>query len=347
MVTPDCRSFLKIVGTGAAAAAMQRSIGRALAIPTNNRTGTIQDVEHIVVLMQENRSFDPNVGTLQGVHGFGDPRAMRLPDGNTVRCQTDGASYVLPFHPTAPDPGPQFIEDLAHDRETIHVAWNQEIWDGWVAAKGTATTAHLARADIPVHYALAGAFTICDVYHRSLLGPTDPNRYDMWTGWVGNDGSGGGPVVDNTEAGYGWSTYPERIQAAGIAWTIYQDVGTGLTQAGKRGCTSDATIGNYGDNSLLYFHQYQNAAAGKPLANGAKVGTVYQVRSGNPLDLPRTYTVEPGRDSCPTAGLPPRTAATTCPSTVRTGSCAPGGACCPSVAPPSPSPPRRTPPPSA
>ena len=39
----------------------------------------------------------------------------------------------------------------------------------------------------------------------------------MWTGWVGNDGSGGGPVVDNAEAGYGWSTYPELLQKAGIS----------------------------------------------------------------------------------------------------------------------------------
>ena len=133
--------------------------------------------------------------------------------------------------------------------------------------------AHLFRSDIPFHYALADAFTICDAYHCSLFGPTDPNRYYMWTGWVGNDGSGGGPVVDNAEAGYGWSTYPELLQKAGISWKIYQDIGLGLTANGEWGFTEDAYIGNYGDNSLLYFHQYQNAAAGTPLANGAKTGT--------------------------------------------------------------------------
>jgi phospholipase C len=95
----------------------------------------------------------------------------------------------------------------------------------------------------------------------------------MWTGWVGNDGSGGGPVVDNAEAGYGWSTFPEVLQQAGISWKIYQDQGTGLTAAGEWGFTSDAYIGNYGDNSLLYFHQYQNAQAGSPLYQGARTGT--------------------------------------------------------------------------
>jgi phospholipase C len=138
--------------------------------------------------------------------------------------------------------------------------------------------AHLVRSDVPFHYALADAFTICDAYHCSLLGPTDPNRYYMWTGWVGNDGSGGGPVVDNAEAGYGWSTYPELLQNAGIAWKIYQDISLGLTASGKWGFTQDAYIGNYGDNSLLYFHQYQNAQPGAPLANGAKTGTNISVR---------------------------------------------------------------------
>jgi phospholipase C len=136
------------------------------------------------------------------------------------------------------------------------------------------TMAHLVRSDIPFHYALADAFTICDAYYCSLMGPTDPNRYYMWTGWVGNDGLGGGPVVDNAEAGYDWSTFPERLQAAGISWKIYQDIGEGLDAAHSWGWTSDnAYIGNYGDNSLLYFHQYQNAQPGNPLADLAKTGT--------------------------------------------------------------------------
>ncbi|NPD67430.1 phospholipase C, phosphocholine-specific [Lichenicola cladoniae] len=283
MQPADRRSFLKLLGSGAFAATMQQSIGRALAIPANNRTGTINDVEHIVVLMQENRSFDHYFGTLQGVRGFDDPRAVTLPSGKPVWYQPFGAGYVLPFHPTAPDLGMQFLQDLPHDWETTHLAWNQGNWDQWVPNKGTTTMAHLDRNDIPFHYALADAFTICDAYHCSLLGPTDPNRYYMWTGWVGNDGKNGGPVIDNAEAGYDWSTYPERLQAAGIGWKIYQDIGTGLTAGGGWGWGENAYIGNYGDNSLLYFHQYQNAAVGSPLAVGAKTGTDIAV-SGTMFD---------------------------------------------------------------
>jgi len=273
MTNSDRRTFLRVLGGTALAASLPDSIARAMAIPANNRTGTIEDIEHIVVLMQENRSFDHYFGTLRGVRGFEDPRAVTLPAGQPVWYQPGGAGVVLPFHPTAPDLGLQFIQDLAHDWTTTHAAWNQGLYNQWVPAKGTTTMAHLDRNDIPFHYALADAFTICDAYHCSLMGPTDPNRYYMWTGWVGNDGSGGGPVVDNAEAGYGWSTFPEVLQAAGISWKVYQDVGTGLTAAGEWGFTSDAYIGNYGDNSLLYFHQYQNAQPGSPLYERAKTGT--------------------------------------------------------------------------
>jgi phospholipase C len=270
----DRRSFLQLLSTGALTAAFPASIARALSIPAHHRTGTIEDVEHIVILMQENRSFDHYFGTLRGVRGFGDPRAVNLPSGDPVWYQPNGSGTLLPFHPGAPNLGLQFIQDLAHDWTTTHAAWNEGNYDQWVPQKGTTSMAHMVRSDIPFHYALADAFTICDAYHCSILSSTDPNRYYMWTGWVGNDGSGGGPVVDNAEVGYGWSTYPERLLAAGISWKIYQDIGEGLTAAGAWGWTEDNPyIGNYGDNSLLYFHQYQNAVAGSPLANLAKTGT--------------------------------------------------------------------------
>jgi phospholipase C len=269
----DRRTFLQLLSTGALSAAFPASIARALEIPANHKTGSINDIEHIVILMQENRSFDHYFGTLRGVRGYGDPRAVTLSSGKPVWNQPNGSSEVLPFHPGVPNLGLQFIQDLAHDWTTTHAAWNEGNNDQWVPQKGTTTMVHMNRSDIPFHYALADAFTICDAYHCSLLGPTDPNRYYMWTGWVGNDGSGGGPVIDNAEAGYGWSTFPERLQQAGVSWKIYQDIGLGLTAAESWGFTSDAYIGNFGDNSLLYFHQYQNAVEGSALANGAKTGT--------------------------------------------------------------------------
>src|SRR5690349_12162749 len=102
----------------------------------------------------------------------------------------------------------------------------------------------------------------------------------MLTGWVGNDGSGVGPVINNAEAGYDWTTYPERLERAGVSWKVYQDVGTGLNAAGSWGWTQDPYIGNYGDNSLLHFHRYQNAKPGTPASGPASpVGSPFPWRT--------------------------------------------------------------------
>jgi phospholipase C len=273
MTTVNRRQFLQLTGGATAMSVLSPSIARAASIPANRRTGTLQDVEHIVVLMQENRSFDHYFGALRGVRGFGDPHPVTLPNGKPVWRQPDGAKDVLPFRPQADKLGMQFLQDLAHGWNDGHDAFNHGRYDRWIPAKSATTMAYLTRQDIPFHYALADAFTICDAYHCSLIGPTDPNRYYMWTGYTGNDGVGGGPVITNDEAGYSWRTYPERLEQAGVSWKVYQDVGDGLDANGSWGWTNDAYIGNYGDNSLLYFNQYRDAAPGSPLHDKARTGT--------------------------------------------------------------------------
>jgi len=267
------RTFLQMLGAGAAAGALPPSIARALAIPANNRTGTINDVEHVVILMQENRSFDHYFGSLRGVRGFSDPRAIKLPSGKSVWYQPSGNDELVPFRPPVENLGLTFLPDVPHGWNDTHGAWNKGRHDQWVPNKGLSSMTYHVRSDIPYHYALADAFTVCDDYHCSLMGPTDPNRYHLFSGWVGNDGKGGGPVITNAEAGYDWSTFPERLQRNGVSWKVYQDEGLGLDAAHSWGWTNDAYIGNYGDNSLLYFHQFQNAKPGNPLADRGKTGT--------------------------------------------------------------------------
>src|SRR3984893_13403355 len=304
MVTTDRRAILRAMGAAAFGAAFPESILRALSIEPKIVTGTIKDVKHIVVLMQENRSFDHYLGSLRGVRGFDDPRAVTLPSGNPVFQQPNGADTLLPFRPPQPFLGYQFVGDLPHNWSDAHAAWNSGNNDNWVAAKGSIETmTFVDRSDIPFHYALPDSFTVCDNYHCSIMGPTDPNRYYLWTGWVGQNGtqtdtieqpfSGatpgsftltagpstgngvlpGGPVVNNDEQGYDWLTYPEQLEAAGVSWKIYQDIGLGLTPAQFEGFTDNPFIGNFGDNSLLYFLQYQNAQPGSALFEKARTGT--------------------------------------------------------------------------
>lgn len=269
----DRRRFMQLAGGTAALSALSTSIARAAEIPAHRRTGSIKDIEHVVVLMQENRSFDHYLGTLRGVRGFGDPHPVTLPSGKPVWYQSDGTKEILPFHPDAKDLGLAFLEDLPHGWNDTQAAFNKGTYDKWIPAKSATTMAHLTREDIPFHYALADAFTVCDAYHCSFMGSTDPNRYYMWTGYTGNDGKGGGPVLGNDEAGYSWTTYPERLEKADVSWKIYQDIGDGLDADGGWGWIGDAYRGNYGDNSLLYFDQYRNAKPGDPLYDKARTGT--------------------------------------------------------------------------
>jgi phospholipase C len=285
MTASDRRKFLKLMGSGAVAGTLPPSIARALEIPAHHRTGTIADVEHVIILTQENRSFDHYFGTLRGVRGFADPRAVKLPTGKPVWYQPNPAGDVLPFRPPVDNLGLTFLPDPPHGWNDTHAAWNDGFHDRFVPNKGVRAMTYHVRKDIPFHFALADAFTVCDAYHCSLMGPTDPNRYHLWTGWTGNNGQGGGPVITNAEAGYDWSSYPERLQAAGITWKVYQDIGDGLNAAGSWGWTGDPFIGNYGDNSLLYLHQYQNAPPGNPLADFAKTGTNIKALNRDPNRL--------------------------------------------------------------
>src|SRR5215468_2409264 len=108
------RRFLQLAGGSIAATMLSDSIAKALAIPANHATRSIRDIEHIVVLMQENRSFDHYFGAMRGVRGFGDPHPVTLPSGKSVWHQSDGSHDILPFHPDAANLGLQFLEDLAH-----------------------------------------------------------------------------------------------------------------------------------------------------------------------------------------------------------------------------------------
>ena len=230
----------------------------ALAKVSPRRRG-LDAIEHIVVFMQENRSFDTYFGTLRGVRGFDDPHALKLPGGRSVFRQPDPLNpdgFELPFHLDTKRTSAACVADLSHAWEAQHAAWNHGRMDGWISAhravdgptNGPLTMGYYTRRDLPFHYGLADAFTICDGYHCSVIGPTNPNRLYLWSATVDPGGKRGGPVIDNSETPpYRWTTYPERLQAAGVSWRIYQE------------------LDNFDDNALAWFARYQQAPANSPL----------------------------------------------------------------------------------
>src|SRR5665213_1014842 len=262
------RDFLRLAAASAGAAAGSgtgaAAIARAVALPANGRTGTLADVEHVVILMQENRSFDHYFGTLRGVRGFDDPRPIPLPGGRPVWFQPKApgsAETLLPFRLNSDTSSAQTLQSLDHYWKGSHDKWKH--YDAWPAAKGPLTMGHFTREDIPFYYALADAFTICDAYHCSLFGPTNPNRMFLFTGTSGLAvGEAGRQAVANIDdgnytadpardragfKGYGWTTYAERLQRAGVSWKLYQE------------------YDNYGDNALAYFTAFRGPGAGSDL----------------------------------------------------------------------------------
>ncbi|KWB77862.1 phosphocholine-specific phospholipase C [Burkholderia ubonensis] len=277
MTSSSRRRFLHTVaqsaGAAAALGAFPESIRRALAIPAARGTGTIRDVEHIVVFMQENRSFDHYFGHLRGVRGYNDRFPIPLPNGKPVWYQpskADPAKPVLPFRLDTKTTSAQCLGALDHSWAKTHAAIDGGRYDQWPANKTDMTMGYHVREDIPFHYALADAFTVCDHYFCSLPGPTHPNRAYLMTGTIDPTGKFGGPLLDNADYVDGdlppayqlltWQTFPERLEARGITWQIYQQ---GLTWA-------DPVNGNYGTNILQNFANFIHAQPGSSLYQRAQ-----------------------------------------------------------------------------
>ncbi|WP_372351792.1 phosphocholine-specific phospholipase C [Streptomyces sp. KL116D] len=194
--------------------------------------GGLDAVEHVVILMQENRSFDHYFGTLRGVRGFGDRNAIRLPSGKSVLEQPGALRTVLPFPvreaAETQKKDLQYIGALDHSWSGGAKAWHDGWHDGWITAKTAATMAYYTREDIPLHYELADTFTVCDAYHSSIHSSTSPNRNHLWSGKTGYEANGNRAVGNDaydegTHPGYDWGTYAERLEKAGVSWRTYTE----------------------------------------------------------------------------------------------------------------------------
>ncbi|MFO1462013.1 MAG: phospholipase C, phosphocholine-specific [Verrucomicrobiota bacterium] len=265
------RDFLKkaalMAGGMGAAGGFPAVLQRALAIdPAPGSTWL--DAEHVVILMQENRSFDHCYGALRGVRGFRDPRAVTLPNGNPVWLQSNraGKTYA-PFRLDIRDTKATWMSSLPHSWSDQTDARHEGRQDGWLDAKrsGNRDYAHMPltlgcydRRDLPFYYALADAFTVCDQNFCSSLTGTTPNRLHLWTGTLRALPSTDSKAnVRNEDVDYGseasWTTFPERLEAAGISWRIYQNEIS--LDSGLKG-EADAWLANFTDNPIEWFTQY-------------------------------------------------------------------------------------------
>jgi phospholipase C len=238
------------VGLAAAGAGLEGLLARAAEASTH---GSLKDIKHVVILMQENRSFDHYFGSLSTVRGFNDQH------NRSVFFQKANGKTVHPFHLKT-----DCLPDLTHDWGPQHKAWDGGKMDGFLRAHEAAdkpapdgtpvapeTMGYYNRSDLPFYYALADAYTVCDAYHCSVIGPTDPNRLLSMSGTLDPAGKHGGPLLEtlvatrNQMAGkFTWRTMPEQLSAHGVSWKVYTEPHTGAF-----------------DSVLPYFKAYQNKSS--------------------------------------------------------------------------------------
>lgn len=275
MLKSKRREFLRgaalLGGASAAWAMYPPSIRKALAIPARRSHGDLRDVEHIVILMQENRAFDHYFGTLAGVRGFGDRFPIPVPDcaerqNKSVWYQSnpeasEGPQLLAPFRLNTEQRFEYMrVTGTPHSWPDAQGAWGEGRLSEWPRFKQNHSLGYFTQADIPFQFAMAEAFTLCDAYHCSFQGGTNPNRVFLWTGSNDALGRGHGPVLYNTydnleadpQGGYSWTSYCERLEQAGVSWQVYQDMAD-----------------NFTDNPLAGFRSFRAAHAGSTGSNPA------------------------------------------------------------------------------
>src|ERR1700732_5052787 len=266
---PTRREILKLCGATAAAelgALLLQGCG-GLTVgsnipPGSTACGKLTDIEHVVIFIQENRSFDHYFGSYRGVRGFADQSAA-FEQADPANTTNPPVGKLMPFHLDTTMTNAACTHDITHDWVPQHQSWNNGAMNGFVTSRlainpndAVLSMGYYNRADLPYYYALADAFTICDNYFCSVIGPTDPNRLYSMAASLDPDGLNGGPVlqtiVTNRGAFYGKLTYttmPEQLQTRGISWKGYS--------------SPDENIlgGILSDNVLSYFKNFQDPAS--------------------------------------------------------------------------------------
>ncbi|MCA9718714.1 MAG: alkaline phosphatase family protein [Myxococcales bacterium] len=153
----------------------------------------LANIDHIVVVMMENRSFDHMMGALA--------LAEALPVNGLTGAESNSTLGGDPIGVFNLD---HFIsvDDPPHGWSASREQWNLGQNDGFVRAyeeEGASDPAEImgyyVRAQLPISYALADEYVLCDRWHASVLGPTWPNRFYLHL--ASSDGNMGNDAVQS------------------------------------------------------------------------------------------------------------------------------------------------------
>ncbi len=164
-------------------------------------------IDHVIMVLQENRSFDHYFGTMPGVDGI--PEDASNPN-------TDGTP-VAPFHTND-----YCIQDVSHSWDGSHRQYNGGLNDGFIVTNnplGARALGYLTDADLPFYWSLFGTFAMSDHHHCSVMGPTWVNRFYYMSGTSFGRTSNGAPQESRLVDDY---LILQQLDARGIDWRIYQ-----------------------------------------------------------------------------------------------------------------------------
>lgn len=238
--------------------------GKSPSTPPTGSTGCakITDIEHVVILIQENRSFDHYFGSYKGVRGFAEVRAA-FQQPYPANTSSAPAGVLLPYHLDTTSANAACTHDITHDWVPQHQSWNNGAMNGFVTSRlginsgdAVLSMGYYTRGDLPYYYGLADAFTLCDNYFCSVIGPTDPNRLYTMAASIDPDGKNGGPILQTLVSTRAqligkltYTTMPEQLQARNISWKVYNAP------------DQDVLNGVYSDNVLPYFKNFQDPSS--------------------------------------------------------------------------------------
>ncbi|MGL6128400.1 phosphocholine-specific phospholipase C [Chryseobacterium artocarpi] len=262
------KSSILLAGLGTSSV-LHPSILKALAIEPIAES-TFYDAEHVVILMQENRSFDHAFGALKGVRGFLDKRTFIKPDGHSAFFQKgDNGQYAAPARLDLRNTKSTWMSSLPHSWDNQQHALNKGKYDQWLQAKASGnkdykniplTLGYYNREDLPFYYQLADAFTIFDQYFCSSLTGTTPNRLFLWSGTLREQQNGKVKAnVVNENIDYDkarqakWKSFPEILEEQNVSWRIYQnEISLPKGLSGEQ----EAWLSNFTDNPIEWFEKY-------------------------------------------------------------------------------------------
>src|SRR5437868_3875248 len=178
----------------------------------------ITKIQHVVVMMQENRSYDSYFARL---HYEGQPASSVEPLGGNP--DPNGGPTIHPFLATSECT----VADLNHSWTGTHQEWSGGSMKGFTAANvdpndptGSRTMGYFSSGILHFYYGIANQFAIADQYFASTLTQTFPNRFYLLTGTsfghIRNDAAPPG--------GFTEPTVFRSLDAAHVTWKLYNSV---------------------------------------------------------------------------------------------------------------------------